>query len=329
MTNQIEIRKNECEESTSQENIQNASALLALLHGKTDSITKMFKKEIVVDIVKLVQLKNMMNEKLALHYITDSSTNIVFTFANKKVLSFKSWIEMEKYDFNQINSSTQSINIQWDFFAKLNYDMPQRHTFNLRIVSSPKPSDVFKALLGGGFDENQDFEIQTCTMICRVDFINNTLAEELLNVAARWNELCECAATINGKTKVILFKKRNNFAKIAELLFILISSMLIALLIKILYNKLLINFNLETLIYGLIFSVPVLQIIRSLGHAIGKKLLEKFEGLMETHIFKITTGDYKMMQKIKKESTYKKELFLLILNIIFSLVISLVFFLIN
>ena len=75
-----------------------------------------------------------------------------------------------------------------------NYEVPQRHTVNVRISSNPNPSDFFKVLLSGGFDESHDLDIQSCT----VDFVNNTLAEELVNVAEHWNELCECAYSKKG-----------------------------------------------------------------------------------------------------------------------------------
>ena len=42
----------------------NISALLSLLHGKNDSICKLFNKEIKVDIVNLKQLNKMMCDKL-------------------------------------------------------------------------------------------------------------------------------------------------------------------------------------------------------------------------------------------------------------------------
>ena len=44
---------------------------------------------------------------------------------------------------------------------------------------------MFKVLLNGALDERDDFDLQCCTTVCKVDFINNALAEELLNVVQR------------------------------------------------------------------------------------------------------------------------------------------------
>lgn len=46
-------------------NLQNANALLALLHGKSDSICRLFKKEILVGKDDLSSLNNNMIDKLS------------------------------------------------------------------------------------------------------------------------------------------------------------------------------------------------------------------------------------------------------------------------
>ena len=305
----------------------NISALLSLLHGKNDSICKLFKKEIKVDITHLKQLNKMMYDKLETHSVDAITTNVDITFLNKQILHFKSWQEFEDYDFNAVNSSTKSIFIQWDFFVQVDgYEFPQRHTVNIRIASSPQPSDMFKVLLSGGFDESHDIDIQGSTMICKVDFINNTLAEELVNIAAKWNDLCECAVHEKGKFLKFLFLNKSKIANIGEISTILLICSTIALLTK-LTGVFSFSANKITAFWFLmLFSFPLFCAIKDISRLFGKHIYDRLGEVMQIHIFNISYGDVKYNEKIKKDSNCKKECILFVIDLLLSIIISIVFF---
>lgn len=331
MKNELVIKE---EHNISEVNITNISALLSLLHGKNDSICKLFNKEIKVDVNKLKQLHKMMCDKLEIHNVDAITTSIDINFTNRQILHFKSWYEFDTYDFATINSSTKSIFIQWDFFVRVDgYEVPQRHTVNVRIASSPKPSDMFKVLLSGGFDESDDIDIQGSTMICKVDFINNTLAEELINIAAKWNELCECAIHEKGKLLQFLYINNSKIANIGEISTILLLCSIIAIATsffkKIIEFPLISNITLASQICLFLFLLPVFIVIKDLGRCFGKYLYNRLGKVMEIHIFNITQGDGKAIERIKNESDCKKECILFIGNLILSIVVSTIFFLLN
>lgn len=309
------------------ENLQNASSLLALLHGKSDSICRLFRKEIVVGKNELSTLNEMMVAKLQLHNISVISTSIDVTFINKKIVSFKSWQDFEMHDFIKNNSATKSVFIQWDFFAMLKgYQVPQRHTVSIRIASTPNPSDVFKVLLSGGFDESHDFDIQSATMICKVDFINNTLAEELVNVAESWNDLCECAYSCKGKVRPFLQIHRNELAHVFETFLCISLAFAIAIILKLLIKRSIIIVTNQVLLYALIAFIPLFGLVRNLAQSGGKWIYNAFGDLMDIHIFCLSKGDEKENKKIEKNSEYGKELLLFIVNTVVSIILSLVFF---
>lgn len=311
-------------------NLQNANALLALLHGKSDSICRLFKKEILVGKDDLSSLNNNMIDKLSLHNVSAITSSVDITFSNKKILTFKTWKEFEEYDFKNINVPTKSIFIQWDFLALIsNYEVPQRHTVSVRISSTPNPSDFFKVLLSGGFDESHDLDIQSCTMICKVDFVNNTLAEELVNVAEHWNELCECAYSKKGVIRPFLFKHKNGCAHIFEVCFIFCVASIIAITLKILTQKQLLVISNEFLLFSLVGIIPLSFLIKYIANAGGQRIFSSFLDLMDTHIFSISTGDIKEQEKIEKNSKLGKEIVIFTLNAVFSIVLSIVFFVID
>lgn len=310
--------------------IQDFNALLALFHGKSDSICRLFEKEIVVENSDLKRLNELMIEKLSIHDIDNITTSLDITFSNKKIVSFTTWKDFEDYDFEVVNSTTKSVFMQWDFMASINgYRIPQRHTVCVRISSTPNPSDFFKVLLSGGFDEAHDFDIQSCTMICKVDFINNTLAEELVGVAERWNESCECAYSKNGLIRPFLAKNKSKFAFVFELSIIIFLMLGLGVLSKLGVSRGLLRITCESLMYMAFLLVPTTVFVRQLARNGGKWIYEAFGNLMDTHIFAISRGDRKENERIEKESTYTKELISFILNVVFSILISIVFFILD
>ena len=310
--------------------LQNASAVLALLHGKSDSICRLFRKEISVNRAELKTLNDLMIQKLALHTVGAVTTTIDMTFANKRILTFKSWTDFEAYNFDIENAATKSVFIQWDFFACFSsYKVPQRHTVSVRIASTPKPSDLFKALIGGGFDEDEDFEIKSCTMICKVDFVNNTLAEELVNIVERWEEQAEDACSKNGKFKCFLAQHRTGFALAFE--YMLLSSLALALAViwKFGISRGIVSNTNTEIIYLLVALIPLTVIIQNIAHGGGKRIYERFSNLLQTHIFTISKGDSKAQERIKESTKFGKELWMFIINALFSIALSIVFFLLE
>ena len=318
------------EQILTEENLRNANALLALLHGKSDSVCRLFGKEIIVDINQLDNLNSLVLEKLGLHSVSAITTSVDVSFTDKKTLSYKAWEDFKKENFNAINSVTKSIFVQWDFFATFSgYKVPQRHTLNVRITSSLQPSDMLKVLLNGGLDEKNSFDIQCCTTVCKVDFINNALAEELLNVVQKWTELCESAYSEKGRVQPFLFKHRNKLANIVELCVVFSFCMLIAIVIKLLNRYDLMGTEWGNLVYLFIFMIPLTTAAQKLGRYFGKKVYNELNDLMETHIFRISLGDTKQAQIIAEESRYKNSAILFVFNIITSIGLPIVFFLLG
>lgn len=310
--------------------LKNANAILSLLHGKAESNCKIYKKPILVDKNGLQNLHQEIINKLALHNVGDVVTNISVSFSNRRLLSFKSWTDFYAYNFATEASKIQSIVLQWDFFIKLDsYQMPQRHILNVRIASTPKPSDIFKVLLSGGFDDEHDIDIQGSTMIARVDFINSTLAEELLNVVSKWNDLCDIAYEIQGGFRRFLYKKRSFFANLTEFFAIFSLVSILGIIMKLTNLSEILLSTHANLIFAVLTLVPITNLFKDIGRFLGKKIYNKLDDVVEMHVFNISKGDEKTIAKIKSSNEYKKEVVMFILNILISIVLSTIFFLIG
>jgi hypothetical protein len=308
----------------SPEVMQNISSILALFGAKSDSMCRIFNKQIVVGLKELSILNTNINEKLSIHSVEYVTTDVDITFANKKTISFKTWVEFVNYDYESINSRVEQIYIQWDFKVKLNYEVSQKHTIYLRITSSPKPSDLIKALINGGLDEDNEFEVKTSVMLCKVDFINNVLAEELMNVVEKWNDLCESAIAKVGKISCFAHIHSVFFANVLELLVATSIVLIIAIILKLMIAYRHIYISIPIMILSMI---PLYMLIKRICHSAGKKLYERLDDIMSTHVFNLTTGDRKVNEINKEKNSCKKQAGGFILNIAITVVLGVIFYL--
>ena len=69
--------------------------------------------------------------------------------------------------------------------------------------------------------------------------------------------------------------------------------------------------------------------IKRICNVCGKYLFDKLDGIYSTHIFNLTLGDKKTIEKNKKHSSIKKQVFVFVLNIVVSALLGYVFYLLQ
>ena len=304
-----------------------ANSIYALLQGKKESTCRTFDRNIIVKVDDLVRLNTDMRDKLSLHSVTQLVTHIDVMCANKKVYSYKSWTDFQCADFQHKISPIRSVYVEWDFFIKLEgYANPQRHKVSVRLTTALSNSDTLKLMLAGGFDMSEPIDIDCCHMYCKVDFINNTLAEELINVVDAWNASCENRQLGKKSFRFFLYSYRNGLAHLAEILTTITTSFLIAILIK---YTIIEQITALSAVFLLLITLPVYKIVTVFSHRVGQLVYNKFYDIMDSHIFCITKGDQQELDRLKRKCGYVKELVLIGIDLILSIATSLVFFLLD
>jgi len=298
------------------ESINNLHALLALLHGKSDSKSQTFSKEVTVDKLRLSTLHLNICEKLSTHSIPALITTANVLLNNRKVIDFKSWDEFESFKWENIDHSIESIVLEWDFFLKLqNFESPQRHKLTLKIHSSPLDDFI---ILNGEFERNN------ATMSCRVDFINHVLADELLNIVGDWCNLC-APALLNPKYKIFLFENKFFFAKMCQFLTILSLVFAIGIFVKICID--IPQITVAILLYALLFLVAFHFLVVTLSGYLGQFIFNKLKSLLSVHIFDITEGDKKRRLLLKQKSlSTKNAVIILFFNVFVPLILGITFY---
>ena len=173
---------------------------------------------------------------------------------------------------------------------------------------------------------SEPIDIDCCHMYCKVDFINNTLAEELINVVDSWNASCENEQLGKKSFRFFLYRCRNGLAHFAEILTTITISFLIAILVK---YTIIEQITALSVVFLLLITLPIYKIITFVSHKIGQVVYNKFYDIMDSHIFNITKGDQTELNRLKRKNGYVKELLLICIDLIFSIATSLVFFLID
>lgn len=166
--------------------IDDLKTILYEFNAKPDTETRLLGDNKVVDLSDIRQLNERILGKLRNHdHIVTSS--ITFIMSGGKLKDYSTWGEFERENWDTVNSSVQSLTIRWDMRIKLpQFKNPQRHELSCRIGRALAPKDVFQLVMTAD-DVTEIMEAQS-PCICKVDFINDVLANELLNQVEEWHK---------------------------------------------------------------------------------------------------------------------------------------------
>jgi uncharacterized protein YlzI (FlbEa/FlbD family) len=157
------------------------------LNAKPDTEIRLLKGDKILSLADIRSVKEQITAKLSNHEITTDVVSINFVLSHQKIKNYSSWREFEKENWETVNEKILSISISWDILIKLpKYEVPQRHSLKIRIGNPIPPKDFFQLMLTSD-DISELIEIDSPS-VCKVDFVNNILANELLNIIATWFE---------------------------------------------------------------------------------------------------------------------------------------------
>ena len=207
-------------------------AMFYMFAGRPDSKTKIFGRKVLIDIDAVYQLQEQVTDKLRLHSIDQIVTTATLKFKKKEIVQFGTWAEFESYDWRTADISNE-LSVRFDFLLKTDeFATPQRHTLTVKITTAPNPRDFFQFIMSHD-PEDDDVEGRLGLCVVRVDFISHRLADELIDVVARWNKSLKQPSSEKG-----VFGKLEKFDKIlARLVHISIPILATILALAILKNS--------------------------------------------------------------------------------------------
>lgn len=285
---------------------QELKALFHLLNGKPDSSLKIFPKDVKIYLKDLAVLYENMNEKLDQYDLAGREISIDIKFENNKIKTYSDWNSFFNANW-EIPESIESMIIKWDFLIKLpHYDVPQRHTAVIRLASGLKAEQVFQLLLTGKIEDMDAIEQKLAPVICKIDFVNYRLAEELINIVDEWNKGLKLADNINNKLVWVRQHKMavaNAIRYITPWVFIIMATLVgnyfitkqsITYLGEITIKQFQL-ISIYLVVVGIIYSIG-----KRIAFTTGKKVLESAVEYGEIFTFEITRGDTNKEEQLKQ-----------------------------
>jgi hypothetical protein len=164
-------------------------SLFHLLVGKPDSQHKILKRKVTVEPRHLYDLHNRVIEKLSNHHVGGMITATAeLSFEDKVTKQFGTWAEFQNHRWD-MSKVTREVRLSWLFLLKTeHFEVPQRHALTVKIAASGKPLELLQAMLAQDPDDISPERIEQAPMVCRVDFISNVLAQELIQLVEEWNK---------------------------------------------------------------------------------------------------------------------------------------------
>ena len=291
-------------------------------NAKPDTQIKFFRKKKVIELSDIYELNKRIEDKLKTHNIETFIIHLNFILTEGNIKEYASWEEFKREDWDTINQRIESINLTWDLtFSLPNFVMPQRHTLKVRIGNAIPPKDMFQIMFTS--DEPSELMESQAEGMVKVDFINQVVANELLNIVSNWNEGLK---DVSKEKPMLSFLRRKEslirhfIIYIVPIIFIIFSYEFHQLLCqKYDYTKELNLLSIQRLaiVFMSVFGIGLL-IAKYFSGWFGRKLdkLKYENGIL------ITKGDKKYVTEINKDN--KSILSQIVLKIFISLIVTII-----
>lgn len=281
--------------------LTNFKSLYYLFNATNDTQIQIFKEEKLIELKDIDEIKDRVLEKLENHNTITIKVSIHFSLSNNTYKKFENWEEYKRANW-KIPSSIKSCSITWDFHLLMpNYEVPQRHTLMIRMGSEIRPDEILRLMVQTG--EDFEYDSIAANAICRVDFVNKVICDEMLNIVEEWYK----GLLVNDNEYVLkkFVKKWVNLLRNTVVYIFTIFSMVLVYTIT---DRLLENFNVQTIssisintmMLWVLVSAGTVYTCRVIGNTLYDSINKNYFRYEDTTTFKITNGDINKQIKMKK-----------------------------
>ena len=294
--------------------LEQFKSLFYLVKGKRDTQIKLYSDNKSFSRASLIELNEKIQNKLLLHSVTNKLITISVILSNNHIKSFGNWQEFlnELWDTSE---KTESVTITWDFEMVLpnrGHTLPQTHSLKVRFGRELKPNEILHIMMVGG--DEFELEESQAQMVAKVDFVNATIATELLQKVNDWYKALPLKEAENSANQ-LLNKHSRKLMLITEILIILaglslffpIAQYLLLTADSISTNTQYLKFNFY-LVAGVFISFTIFTRI---GSYYSHKLDNSIDRLQGTPLFEFTSGDKNELTRIlKKNKGLRSEIYM-------------------
>lgn len=308
-------------------NITEYKAAFYQLLAKPDSVTKVFNRDVIIEIDDIYDLNDRICKKFE-HYQEAGfliQSNIKYSDGKTKV--FPNWGSLLGHTWHE-SESLNNIVITWEFnviFPGLK--VPERHTLMVKLSNGLRPEEMINLVFTGKIEEIEEMDNNLFPVVARVDFIDRVLGDELLNIVENWVKSLQDSPV--QKSKTMLFLKKNK-GKVCSLInwitniVIMISSVWIAgkYILSLGFDNLLEVSSIQFvhIIYAMFLCVAVWIFSKKIIGDLTDFLFNRLRMYGENALFNITKGDRNKQDRLRRKE--KASRVVIFANLAFTIVIN-------
>ncbi|EGP5132751.1 MULTISPECIES: hypothetical protein [Enterococcus] len=277
-----------------------------------DNIKKVFNKNFTVDLDDIKQLNALVVEKCKIHKSEGFLIDVNLRFSNRKQLHFGSWLDFERYTWDDEPSTLINITLSWNFNAVFEgISTPQPQKLIVKLSNGMRPEEMLNIIFSGDINEVSELENNYFPVVAQVIFTNRTFGNELIDLVGKWTDNLRNSSFKNNSLVFKLKKNKRKVAKLIEyslIIFIFWGSLqtLVMYLSQQNYN----NFQntASVLISNIAYAIGIMAFTWIMSfkfsNFIARSIFKSLEEYGDVHIFNITKKDQDRQGKLKKERKY-------------------------
>lgn len=281
-------------------------------YAQPDYIAKIFPREVMISIDDISDLIDIVNERFRQYknegYIIEAHVK----FLNRREIHFSTWSEFENHSWGE---SSPINRIVITFTANVvipNKETPNKHILRVKLTNGMRPDEMFRMMLQGDFDEYENIESNMVPIYARVDFTERQLGDDLVSSVEEWVKGLE-KPKISSNSFVMWLKKYNGIiAKILKNLTHIVGLFVSSVVFLYLINGLdfevvsaITKEQLNWIAMYLFILAGIWIFISGISKAIANFIHRLLVDYGQTHIFDITKGDKKAVNKLNHEQAFK------------------------
>lgn len=290
-------------------------SIFHLLVGKPDSIQKVFSRSVQIHQNSLLELNLRISEKLKTHNLEAMVVSAVVIFDDKTTIEFGGWAEFESYRWST-HKATKEIRLKWQFLLSVQgYEVPQQHSLVVKLSADAKPLELLQAVLSKNPDEIDGVIYNFAPTVCRADFINHTMGQELISLVEEWNKALPTPDVESNLIKK-LYRHKDIFAHAINYLTPALSTVSFIAVFRSNYissdHPLPITMNDGVgLITWLLFGIIVIYLLDKASKWLASVVHNSIAEYGKYSIFNLTSGDLSRAKKLNNSNKKKRNHFLL------------------
>lgn len=311
---------------TDEKVIVNYKSMFYQFLARPDSMTQIYNKNALINLEDIYSLNDEVCEKLKNHREAGFLIKISIKYVNGKTMDFPNWRSFAEHKWYEAEA-IKNIVIVWEFNAVLPNLNPSRHTLMVKLSNGLRPEEIINLMFTSQIEDLEEMDNNLFPIVARVDFVNKTLGDELINIVTQWVKGLKESSV--QKSAIVLFLKKHkgiisSIANWITNIVIMCSSILIMgnYITGMHFKSVseITNIQLTHIIYSVFVCVGVWIFGRRFVKSLTDKIFDSLRDYGETALFNITKGDKNKQDKIRKNE--KKSKLSIVINLLITIIIN-------